>query len=251
MVQTSSSNSSPTALALSLVIPCYNEARNLPLLVKRIGESFPKDASAEVILVDNGSTDASPSVLSELLAGQSRIRSIRVPKNQGYGYGILQGLAAAKGDFLGWTHADLQTDPADALRALDLIQRQPLPLCIYAKGIRYGRPLNDSVFTAGMSAFETALLRTPLWDINAQPNIFPRHFYEVVAADAPHDFSLDLYFYQAAKRFGLSVRRFPVRFGERAHGTSHWNIDWKSKVKFIKRTVNYSLQLRSALSQKA
>jgi polyisoprenyl-phosphate glycosyltransferase len=239
--------SSPT---LSLVIPCYNEARNLPLLVRRIREAFAADGTAEIVLVDNGSTDDSPAVLAELLHGQELIRSIRVPKNQGYGYGILQGLAAARGDYLGWSHADMQTDPADALRALKLILEQPLPLCIYAKGARYGRPMNDSVFTAGMSLFETALLQTPLWDINAQPNVFPRHFYQAVQGRAPHDFSLDLYFYHAAKSFGLRIHRFPVRFGERAHGTSHWNIDWKSKLKFIKRTVNYSLQLRTQLTAK-
>jgi polyisoprenyl-phosphate glycosyltransferase len=232
---------------LSLVIPCYNEAKNLPLLIARVEERFASGAGVEVVLVDNGSSDDSPSLLRERLAGHAVLRSVRVDKNQGYGFGILSGLRAARGRYLGWSHADMQTDPADALRALELIERSPEPGRVYAKGERYGRPLKDVVFTVGMSAFETALLRRPLWDINAQPNVFPRSFYEAVAPSAPHDFSLDLYFYHEAMRHGLKLVRFPVRFGERAHGVSHWNVDWKSKKKFIERTVKFSLELRKKL----
>lgn len=248
------SHSPPTADAaspgyqpvMSLVIPCYDEARNLPLLIRRIEESFSAEHEAEVILVDNGSKDESPAIMASL-AGHRVIRSVRVDVNKGYGYGILAGLRAARGSFVGWTHADMQTDPADALRALALI-RGTDSNTLYVKGRRYGRPLNDVVFTVGMSAFESFLLRTRLWDINAQPNILPRSFYEAVANDAPHDFSLDLYFYHAARQSGLRIERFPVRFGERAHGVSHWNVDWAAKKRFIMRTVKFSLELRERVS---
>ena len=83
-----------SSMRMSLVIPCYNEARNLPLLVARLRETFVRD-DIEAILVDNGSTDDSPAVLDALLRSPSRIRSVRVEKNQGYGFGILAGLAAA------------------------------------------------------------------------------------------------------------------------------------------------------------
>lgn len=243
----STAPSPASAPVLSLVIPCYNEAENLPLLIRRVEESFEPQQEAEVVLVDNGSSDETESILATALAGHRVLRSVRVEENQGYGHGILAGLRAARGRFLGWTHADMQTDPADALRALSLIRAAPSPDQVYAKGRRHGRPLSDVVFTVGMSAFETALLRRPLWDINAQPNVFPRWFYEAAAPAAPHDFSLDLYFYFEARRRGLEIRRFPVRFGERAHGVSHWNVDWKSKRKFIERTVRFSLELRRRL----
>lgn len=227
---------------LSLVIPCFDEADNLPLLIKRIDSSFADEREVEVILVDNGSTDESPAILSRL-AGHPIIRSVRVPVNKGYGYGILAGLRAARGGFLGWTHADMQTDPADALLALALI-RDSATDRLYVKGRRYGRPLADLVFTVGMSVFESALLRAPLWDINAQPNFLPRAFFEEVADLAPPDFSLDLYFYHAAVQRGLEVRRFPVQFGPRAHGSSHWNVDFAAKARFIRNTVKFSLELR-------
>ena len=232
---------------LSLVIPCYNEARNLPLLVARLRETFVRD-DVEVVLVDNGSTDGSAAVLAGLLHDTPRIRSVRVEKNQGYGFGILAGLAAAEGEIIGWTHADMQTDPADALRGLALFDAAAEPQRLFVKGRRYGRPLADVVFTVGMSVFETLLMRRRMWDINAQPTLFPRTLF-AAWQDAPHDFSLDLYAYYQAIHRGLRVRRFPVRFGERAHGSSHWNVNWQAKARFIRRTVDFSLRLRKELAR--
>lgn len=246
---TSASGDGTTRLRLSLVIPCYNEAANLPLLVARLRETFLDDR-AEVVLVDNGSTDDSPAVLARLLDGQQRIRSVRVEVNQGYGYGILTGLRAARGDVLGWTHADMQTDPQDALRGLALYDQSPDPAGLFVKGRRYGRPAADVAFTVGMSVFETVLMSRRMWDINAQPTLFPRAFFERWR-EPPHDFALDLYAYYQALRDGLRVQRFAVRFGERAHGSSHWNVNWQAKLRFIKRTVDFSLRLRQGLQERA
>jgi glycosyltransferase involved in cell wall biosynthesis len=234
-------------MRLSLVIPCYNEAANLPLLVPRCAE-VAKACDAEVILVDNGSKDDTPAVLNGLLAGHPGLRSVRVDVNQGYGFGILSGVRAAQGDVVAWTHADMQTDPMDAVRGMELYEKSAAPQRLFVKGRRYGRPAADVVFTAGMAAFETALLRTPLWDINAQPTMFPRAFAQSWR-EPPHDFSLDLFAYYSAKRGGLEVARFPVRFGDRAHGVSHWNVNWQAKAKFIRRTVDYSLVLRRSLAR--
>ncbi len=233
-----------TTSRFSLVIPCYNEAANLPLLLERCARVSDRPG-IEVVLVDNGSTDATPEVLASLLPNHSRCRSVRVPVNQGYGLGILEGLRAADGELLGWTHADLQTDPLDALTGLALFERHGQD--IFVKGRRTGRPLGDRVFTAGMSLFETVLLGKHLSDINAQPTMFSRAFFQTWQ-NAPSDFSLDLYAYYSAARQGLAVHRFPVRFGERAHGVSHWNVNWAAKRKFIRRTIDYSLKLKRELT---
>lgn len=230
-------------MKFSLIIPCYNEAANLPLLLERCRE-LVRRPGIEVILVDNGSTDNSPEVLLSLLPRYSGCRSVRVEKNQGYGFGILAGLRAAKGEILGWTHADMQTDPQDALQGLDLLGKHGAD--IFVKGRRYGRPWADVAFTLGMSVFETLLLAKPMWDINAQPTLFSRTFFETWR-QPPDDFSLDLYAYYQARRKHLGIHRFPVRFGERAHGVSHWNVNWAAKRKFIRRTVDFSFQLRKSL----
>ena len=227
----------------SLVIPCYNEAASLPALLERCAKVARPD-EIEVVLVDNGSTDTSSAVLQELLPAFPGCRSIRVGKNQGYGFGVLAGLRATEGRLLGWSHADLQTEPADFLAGLALFDRHGDD--IFVKGRRYGRPMADVAFTVGMSIFETFLLQRRMWDINAQPTMFSRRFFESWSAP-PADFSLDLYAYFEASRNGLPIHRLPVLFGKRAHGVSHWNVDWRAKAKFIRRTVGFSLQLRRSV----
>lgn len=228
-------------MKFSLIIPCYNEAESLGVLLERCGEISCLPGH-EVILVDNGSTDSTNILLEKILPKFPGCRSVRVEKNIGYGNGILAGLAAARGDIIGWTHADLQADPRDALVGLQFFEKQGID--VYVKGRRYGRPFVDAVFTWGMSLFEIILLRKWLWDINAQPNLFPRSFYESWK-NPPLDFSLDLYALYQARLQKIPVHRFPVRFSKRIFGVSHWNISWSSKKKFIQRTVKFSLDLKS------
>ncbi|MFI8396768.1 glycosyl transferase family 2 [Pseudomonas sp. Choline-02u-1] len=230
-------------MKFSLVIPCYNESASLPLLLERC-KGLVAQKGVEVILVDNGSTDSTPQVLESLLPAYPGCRSVRVDVNHGYGHGILCGLRAAEGDVLGWTHADLQTDPMDALRGLAIFDQYGPE--IFVKGRRFGRPLADVAFTFGMSVFETILLGKPMWDINAQPTMFSRDFFARWES-APADFALDLYAYHLAQAEGLKIHRFAVRFGERHHGVSHWNVNWAAKRKFIRRTIDFSLQLKKSL----
>ena len=232
-------------MRLSLVIPCYNEAKNLPALFERCKE-LVSQAEVEVVLVDNGSTDATSQVLGKLIDETIPIRVVKVVENKGYGHGIIKGLEQCSGDFIGWTHADLQTDPLDALKAIQLINNDAGRGGAFIKGTRYGRPFADRLFTFGMSVFETVILKSWLRDINAQPTIFPREFF-LSWEDAPDDFSLDLFAYYCAKRGGLQVCRFPVEFGERLYGVSHWNINFREKLKFISRTINYSFALKERL----
>ena len=131
-------------MRFSLVIPCYNEAANLPLLLERC-KLLAATPGVEVLLVENGSTDSTAEVLEKLLPKFMGCRSICVEKNQGYGFGIVSGLKAARGKILGWTHADMQTDPLDALRGLELFEKHGYE--IFVKGHRYGRPFMDVIFS--------------------------------------------------------------------------------------------------------
>lgn len=234
-------------MQLSVVVPCYNEEANLPLILQKFQEVIG-DHDVEVVLVNNGSTDNSAAVLERLLPDFAFARVVTVPVNQGYGFGILSGLRAAKGEFIGWTHADLQTDPADVIKALDIITRYAKPEKFYIKGNRRGRPLTDQLFTDGMSLFETLYMGIPVHDINAQPNIFHRSFFNGWQ-DPPHDFSLDLYALCMAHSLGLEVVRFPVLFPERLHGESSWNVNWAAKWKFIRRTVEFSTRLKKQMKK--
>ena len=233
-------------MQLSIIVPCFNEARNLPLILKKFSSVINRD-DIEVLLVDNGSNDNSKAVLKNLLPIYRFARVISVKENQGYGFGITSGLCEAKGEFIGYTHADMQTDPGDVIKAYEIIQGQASPRDCYVKGIRIGRPIFDQFFTKGMSVFETLFLGTKLSDINAQPNVFHRSFFDKIKNGCPSDFSLDLYILYMAKKTQLNVKRFDVIFPERVNGESSWNTGFASKLKFIRRTLIFSLRLKKEL----
>lgn len=233
-------------MKLSVIVPCYNEEKNIPLILEKFNKTIQRD-DIEIILVNNGSTDESQKVFDDLLPKYNFAKLVKVQTNQGYGFGITSGLKEAKGEFIGYTHADMQTDPADCLRALDIIEKQDEPQKCYIKGDRKGRALFDQFFTIGMSFFETMYLGKKLWDINAQPNIFHKSFFEGIKKSCPKDFSLDLYFLYMAKKMNYNVIRFDVIFPPRIHGESSWNTGLASKYKFIKRTLDFSFKLKKEL----
>lgn len=235
-------------IQLSLVIPCYNESGNLPKLFERVAALRKALPAAEVILVDNGSTDKSPEAFARLQAEtrDALVKTVRVEKNQGYGFGILSGLKAAQGEYLAWTHADLQTDLVDAARALEKALSAPDPKRVLVKGNRRKRNAFDSFFTWGMSAISSFALGTVVSDVNAQPKLFHRAFYDTFS-DAPWDFSLDLYVLYRARRAGMEVAAIPVYFADRQHGESKGGGTLKGKIKLIKRTFAYIFKLKAQL----
>lgn len=99
---------------LSLVIPLYNEAENLPVLATEIRQALlPTAATWESIFVDDGSTDGSLEVLERLAAGDSTIRILRHRRNAGQSAALAAGFAAARGAVVVTLDADLQNDPGD------------------------------------------------------------------------------------------------------------------------------------------
>ncbi len=232
-------------LDLSIVIPCYNEEKNISLLLEKIEREITND-KFELILVDNGSTDQTQETIKNALSKYSFLKLVIVEKNQGYGYGILEGLKRANGEFLGWTHADLQTHPRDIFRGIQKILSAKNAKNIFLKGYRRRRPFKDNIFTWGMAILLSLLFRCQLREINAQPTIFHRSFFESWK-NPPWDFSLDLFAYIKAKKENLSIKRIDVFFPERIHGRSSWNSGLITKFKLAKKTISYSLILRKNL----
>lgn len=232
---------------LSVVIPCYNEEKNIPEILERFGKALA-GKNAELILVDNGSTDGTGSAIDAGIRQMetASAKKATVVKNQGYGFGILSGLKEAKGNILAWTHADLQTDPEDVVRAWRLYEEKAASGGkILVKGRRLKRPPFDVVFTFGMQLYAGASLGVSLEDINAQPKLFGRDFYEAVRDSAPHDFSLDLYWLYKARKLGYKIETCPVyfrsrRFGQAKGGGGGIALKWK----LTKRTFAYIHALR-------
>lgn len=233
----------------SIVVPCYNEEDNIVNLVNKFDRVNEKlsDRGFELILVDNGSSDNTRSVIEACVEKHDYIKLVTVNKNQGYGYGILQGMAVSNGKYIGWIHADLQFSPllfndiADSIEAEE--NGRGVTTGLYYKGKRKNRPLFDRFFTFGMSLFESLYLRAPLWDINAQPTMMNRELFDK-AINPPHGFILDLFFYFSAKKSHYTIHRFKSAQQERTGGVSSWNTGLKSKIRLIKTYLKDSKEMK-------
>ena len=123
---------------LSIIIPCYNEAKNIPLVIEKLNEA--DTVNFEVILVNNGSTDNTMDVLSNLSCKKKiSLKIINIKKNIGYGNGIMSGIRMAEGEIIAWTHSDLQTDPLDIINAFYTFHENLINKKSILKGKRKGR----------------------------------------------------------------------------------------------------------------
>ncbi|MBM2820991.1 MAG: hypothetical protein HW405_751 [Candidatus Berkelbacteria bacterium] len=103
---------------LSLIIPLFNEAENLPLLHSEIKMLYGQFSSCEVIYIDDGSTDNGLVTLKNLRNEDANIKIISFRRNYGQTAAIGAGVKSASGDVIVALDADLQNDPADIPKLL-------------------------------------------------------------------------------------------------------------------------------------
>ena len=101
---------------LTVVIPTYNEAGTLQEVVARVQAV---DVPAEIIIVDDASTDGSAEVAARIAASADNVTLLRHDRNQGKGRALRTGFEAATGDFVIVQDADLEYDPADYSKLLN------------------------------------------------------------------------------------------------------------------------------------
>ena len=227
----------------SIVVPCYNEEACLPALLAAFSPAL-SGLNAELVLVDNGSTDGTASVLEEALPSFPFARSVRVPVNRGYGYGITKGLEAARGAWVGWTHGDLQFSPACVTEAIEAALASGAEK-VFIKGRRFNRGFVERFFTSGLALAAGFYLRLPLSDINGQPNLFRRELLE--SFFPPDDFCFDMYVYALALSRGYKAKRFPVSVRQRAAGGSSWNSGLRARLYLAARYIKNLPRVKSLL----
>jgi dolichyl-phosphate beta-glucosyltransferase len=96
-----------STIFLSIIIPAFNEEKRLPVYLASILEYLElQDISYEVIVVDDGSVDATAEVVARSMGGNNRVRLIRLPGNQGKGNAVKTGMLEASGKLRLFTDAD-------------------------------------------------------------------------------------------------------------------------------------------------
>jgi dolichol-phosphate mannosyltransferase len=125
MTRTPATPSTP-APYLSLVTPAYNEQETIPALLERVGAALDRIGRPyEVIVVDDGSTDATPALLAGAIPSRPWLRVIRMRRNGGQSAAFEAGFAAARGEYVATIDADLQNDPEEIPRLLLMLEADP------------------------------------------------------------------------------------------------------------------------------
>ena len=158
----------------------------------------------------------------------------------------MSGVKKASGQIIAWTHADLQTDPKDVINAYELFLSTKQNHKFVLKGKRKRRNLFDNLFTCFMSIISSLAFNVKLSDINAQPKLFPKSFLKNLA-NHPDDFSLDLFFLVTAINNKYKIINHEVIMNKRIHGYAKGGGSFVGKIKLIKRTLLYIIELRKKL----
>jgi|SRR5687767_1444141 len=109
-------------MLLSVIVPCYNEAAVLRATHERLSRTLGAlpDIESEIIFVDDGSSDDTFHLLTELHASDRRVRVVRLSRNFGHQVAVTAGLAEASGDAIAIIDADLQDPPEVIPEMIDL-----------------------------------------------------------------------------------------------------------------------------------
>jgi len=159
---------------LSLFFPCHNEAENLDALVADALSALPALAERyEVILIDDGSRDATPAVAARLeQAHPDVVRVIRHETNRGYGGALRSGFRGARYSWIAFTDGDRQFRIADLA---SLITRAPNnDTVVLGYRIRRADPLLRTVYASIYRLANRLWFGLPVRDVDCAMKLFPR-----------------------------------------------------------------------------
>ena len=220
---------------LSLFLPVLDEEENLRPMHAKIQEALESLCkTAEVIYVDDGSTDSSLKILREIAAADSRVRVISLRRNYGQTAAMSAGIDAAKGEILIPMDADLQNDPKDIARLLEKLNEG----YDVVSGWRKNR--KDKL----------VMRKIPSWIANSVISKIggvPLHDYGCSLKAYRRDVLQDVKLYGEMHRFipiyaswaGARVTEIPVDHHARTMGKSKYGISRTVKVVFDLMTIKF------------
>lgn len=207
----------PIRWHLSLILPAYNEEAGIEQAVAEAHAALSTlDYEFELIVVDDGSADATAQRVEDMAEALPTLRLLRHSRNLGYGAALRTGFDAARFDRVAFTDADGQFYLEDLDRLLPLTMEYPI-----VAGYRMER--QDSwrrrFLSRGYNRLVRALLRTGVRDCDCALKVFRREVLPHIMP-ATHGFFVNAEMLCKARRLGIRVAEVGVRHRPRRHGAS-------------------------------
>jgi len=203
---------------ISIVVPAFNEAPNLPTLVEEVeGAVSPLGEPWELVVVDDGSTDGSPAILEELQARHPSLRVVRFARNAGQSAAFLAGFAAARGEVVVTLDADLQNNPGDIPELLRLLEGHDAVL-----GVRHRR--RDSALRRASSRLANSVRRGVTGDGLTDVGCSLKAFRREALRDLPRFNGVHRFFGTLLVWKGCRVAEVPVDHRPRRAGEAKYNV---------------------------
>ncbi len=200
---------------VSVVIPFFNEEENVEELVSEIMKAPLQEHDLEVILVDDGSSDATWERIQSCARQHAAVRGSRCPINQGQSSALYHGLHEAKGDVLVTLDGDLQNDPADIPTLLRELGEYDV-----ACGYRANR--RDSWSRRAGSRLANRVRNWVTHDGIRDTGCGLKAFRSVCLADLPLLDGFHRFMPAHFRLHGRSIIEIPVNHRPRIHGTSKY-----------------------------
>lgn len=204
---------------VSIVVPFYNEEENVPLLAARVHETMAAlpDYAYECVYVNDGSKDGTRAALDALAADNESVRPLHLAGNFGQSAALIAGMRHARGDYILTLDGDLQNDPADFGRFLELLQDHDC-VCGYraSRNDTWVRRMSSRV----ANVVRNAILHDGIRDSGCGSKGFRRRCVpHLIAFNGQHRF-----FAVMVRAAGLSIVESPVTHHARQHGISKYGI---------------------------
>jgi glycosyltransferase involved in cell wall biosynthesis len=210
------------APTLSLIVPLYNEAPNLPRLLKACAAALERTGESwEILLIDDGSDDGSWACIEEAMRADRRVRGLRHPQRLGKTQAYATGFRAARGQYLFTLDADLQEDPAAIPAMLERLRTDADMVVGWRKARR--DPLLKVLASWVFNAVLRWGLRLPLHDANCGFKGMRREVADALLPYLERDFHR--YLALIAHRLGFRVAEVVVAHSPRAYGRSRYGLE--------------------------
>lgn len=220
---------------LSLFLPVLDEEENLrPMHEKIRGALDALGRPAEVIYVDDGSTDKSLEILKEIAAADDRVRVISLRRNYGQTAAMSAGIDAAKGDILIPMDADLQNDPADIGRLLEKLDEGYDVVSGWRKN-RQDKLISRKIPSQIANRVISWIGGVPLHDYGCSLKAYRRDVIQDVKLYGEMHRFIPIY----AAWAGARVTEIPVDHHARTRGKSKYGISRTVKVIFDLITIKF------------